>query len=424
MKRTAILLSILLISFGHLYAGKRLRVLFLGNSYTQVNNLPDVISKLASAGGDSLYYAMYAPGGYTLQQHSTDPAALALIAQGNWDYVVLQDQSQLPSFEDGQVASEVYPYAKKLDSLIRVEMGDCARVMFYMTWGRKNGDASNCAIWPPVCTYQGMDSLLQLRYSIMADSNSAYLSPVAKVWRNLRTNTPGIELYQADESHPTVAGTYAAAMSFYAIMFNKNPTENSFNASLSTANALAIKVAAQTEVYVNRGEWKQYGSWPFIDSIGVETNGTNAFHFIPVNPGNVISFSWDFGDGSALSNSASPTHTYPQSGTYTACLVITSTCASDTFCTQVNVNVTGINESHLLSGITVYPNPAKDDLHIDGITGKVSYALCDVTGTQVSHGAVAPAHNNINLRGLAAGLYFLNLSDDKGHKLVLKITRQ
>lgn len=59
--------------------------------------------------------------------------------------------------------TDVFPYAAQLCQLIR-QHNPLAEPMFYMTWGRQNGDASNCVVWPAVFTYQGIDSLLQLRY--------------------------------------------------------------------------------------------------------------------------------------------------------------------------------------------------------------------------------------------------------------------
>ena len=95
-----------------------MRVLFLGNSYVAVNDLPQIVADIATSNNDTLIFDSYTPGGYTLQNHFNDANSIALINQGNWDYVVLQEQSQLPSFPLGQVQISVYPYAHKLDSVI------------------------------------------------------------------------------------------------------------------------------------------------------------------------------------------------------------------------------------------------------------------------------------------------------------------
>ena len=76
------------------------------------------------------------PGGATLQDHANNPNVTSDINQGNWDYVVLQEQSQLPSFPDSQVQNQVYPYALQLSNLIKTA-NPCGNVIFYMTQGRK-----------------------------------------------------------------------------------------------------------------------------------------------------------------------------------------------------------------------------------------------------------------------------------------------
>jgi hypothetical protein len=210
------------------------RALFIGNSYTNTNNLPDVIADLAASTGDSLIYDFNTPGGYTFQLHTTNAATLDKIALGTWDYVVLQEQSQQPSFPIEQVEVQVFPYAAELNDLI-LAANPCTETVFYMTWGRKNGDAFNCPTWPPVCTYEGMDDLLQERYIMMAEDNAAILSPVGKLWRHIRTYNPAIELYSGDESHPSTAGTYAAACSFYSVLYRKDPTLAVFDFGLDPA---------------------------------------------------------------------------------------------------------------------------------------------------------------------------------------------
>ncbi|HRO43368.1 MAG TPA: T9SS type A sorting domain-containing protein [Flavipsychrobacter sp.] len=243
------------------YASDTARVLFIGNSYTAVNNLPQLLTTLAASAGDVVITDANIPGGTTLKNHSTNPTTLSKIALGTWDYVVLQEQSQIPSFPDAQVDMDMYPYAKILDSLIR-KANICTETVFYMTWGRKNGDASNCTFFPPVCTYSGMDSLLRLRYQTLADTNDAILSPVGAVWRKLRNTNPTINLYDADESHPSLAGSYAAACAFYATLFSKNPTTITANAGLPPADAAAIRAAAKAVVYDSLQYWK-IGTYTF-----------------------------------------------------------------------------------------------------------------------------------------------------------------
>ena len=93
---------------------------------------------------------------------------------------------------------------------------------FLPDWGRKNGDVSRCDKWPLVCTYKGMDSLLQINYTMMAKRYNSILSPVGSVWKYIRENYPSIELYNSDESHPSEAGSYAAACCFYTLFYKNS----------------------------------------------------------------------------------------------------------------------------------------------------------------------------------------------------------
>ncbi len=233
------------------------RVLFLGNSYTNANNLPQLVADVAASVGDTVIFDQHTPGGWSLWGHHGSSVSLGKIADGNWDFVVLQEQSQRPSREPSSVELMVYPPARYLDSVINFH-NPCAETMFYMTWGRKNGDQALCAAypnWPYVCTYEGMDSLLYLRYMHMADTNNAVVSPVGQVWRYIRNQYPNIELYTADESHPSLAGSYAAACSFYTAMFRKNPTAITFNSSLTAATANQIKLAVEAVVLDSLSKW-------------------------------------------------------------------------------------------------------------------------------------------------------------------------
>lgn len=230
------------------------KVLFIGNSYTDVNNLPQLIASIAEAEGDTLVFSANLPGGSTFNNHLNNATTTSLIQQGGWDYVVLQGQSQEPSFPDGQFYSETYPYAQQLCEMVGQYNPD-AKVVFYMTWGRKNGDQGNCPYFPPLCTYEGMDSLLYLRYMTMAADFEAEVSPVGALWHYLRDHHPEIELYASDGSHPSLAGSYAAACSFYSVLFRKNPRALSYNPGIDEGQAESIRIAASKVVYDSLAKW-------------------------------------------------------------------------------------------------------------------------------------------------------------------------
>jgi hypothetical protein len=386
------------------------RALFLGNSYTGVNNLPKMVADVANSTGDTLMFDSNTPGGYTLQGHPTNATSLAKIASGNWDYVVLQEQSQFPSFPISQVEADVFPYAHSLDSIINAE-NPCSETVFYMTWGRKNGDASNCASWPPVCTYSGMDSLLNLRYSMMAESNDAILSPVGAVWQYIRQNFPLMDLYQSDESHPSVAGTYAAACSFYTALFRKDPTAITFNATLSPTDAANIRSATKLMVYDSLMNW-HIGEYDPMANFTYSVSGGNQVTFTNSSL-NATNFNWNFGDGET-SASNNPTHTYLTPGTYTTQLIADKCGIPDTTVQTINITIPlGVNEVSQTNNLTIYPNPVTSILHVKkDLSDKTTYKIVSITGQEMQTGFINNAEKQINVSSLSAGIYFLQLFDN------------
>ena len=223
-----------------------LRVLFLGNSYTYDNDLPVLLRDLSASGDRPVETDQYAPGGYTLMQHSTDPAGLAKVALGSWDYVVLQEQSQIPTIEYWRDSS-MYPAARGLDSAI-TSLGQ--RTCFFMTWGRRYGGIQtwNGHSSPDFVDFFHMQESLRTAYTRIAEELPAELAPVGMGWARARTLNPDVDLWQADNSHPTVRGSYLAACVFFATLFDTTPVGLSFYAGLDSAEARFFQQAAEYAV--------------------------------------------------------------------------------------------------------------------------------------------------------------------------------
>jgi len=230
------------------------RVLFIGNSYTINNNLPDITADVAASAGDDLIYGTSAYGSYTLQLHSENSTTISMIRQGGWDYVVLQEFSQYPSEPLTWVQANVFPYVQYLDNQINT-FNAGVETMFYMTWGRRDGDADRCSRLPEVCTYEGMDDLTRDRYMMMAQNYHGVVSPVGAVWRYIRQNYPAIELYDTDGSHTSQAGSYAGACCFYTAIFRKDPSLITYNYTLSSSTAAIIRNAVREVVYNHLSIW-------------------------------------------------------------------------------------------------------------------------------------------------------------------------
>lgn len=313
------------------------RVLFVGNSYTAYNNLPQLFTDLALSLGDTVNTYASNPGGYTFQMHTTNAATLALIDSLPWNYVFLQEQSQLPSFDPAQVAVDVYPYARMLDSLIHVN-DSCTETVFYMTWGRKYGDASNCVVWPPVCTYTGMQERLRESYVEMANDNKALVAPAGQAWKASWMADSSINLWVADNSHPSLAGSYLTACVMYATLFRKPSLGAVYTAGLPSAMVSFLQQTADQTVFDSLSVWN-IGDYDVLTQFTYTATGLQV-QFSDQSL-NADLWQWDFGDGS-FSQQQNPAHAYAAPGLYMVQLISGNVCAADTFSTLLNVSASGI----------------------------------------------------------------------------------
>lgn len=314
------------------------KVLFIGNSYIYTNNMPLILKTLATAQGDTLVYDESDPGGYTLFQHSTYAPTIAKIYAQKWDVVVLQEQSQRPAFPPSQVATDTYPYAHILDSLIH-DNDTCTQTMFMMTWGYANGDVANCPSYPVICTYAGMQFRLRESYLEMTKDNKAIVAPVGAAWKVVRDSFPLINLYQPDNSHPSTNGSYLEACVLYNSIFHKLTFGSSYEGGLISADARTLQHFADKVTQDSLLQWQQYGHYPSAGYGYTRTGSTFSFSSRRTIP---AGYSWLFGDG-GTDTSANPVHSYVSPGKY----VVSHTALTDCFIETITdtVNTTGTTGS-------------------------------------------------------------------------------
>jgi hypothetical protein len=181
-----------------------LRVLFIGNSYTYFNNLPELLSELAASANPSkmLEAQMIVRGGATLKMHWEEGAALKALQQGKWDYVVLQEQSTLPITDP----ATMHKYARFFDAEIK-KAG--AKTIFHLTWARQHQPENQVK--------------LNDAYFTIAKELKALVAPVGVAWEKAFKEDAKRVFHTEDKSHPNAAGSYMAACVFYALIYEKSP---------------------------------------------------------------------------------------------------------------------------------------------------------------------------------------------------------
>ncbi len=349
-------------------------VLFIGNSYTEVNDLPNTMRQLALSLGSTVTVGMSAPGGYTFTQHATYAPTLAAIASQPWDFVVMQEQSQLGALPPEVTDTE--SGAVQLVTAIEANY-ECTYPVFYMTWGRQNGDDLNCPNFPFMCTYDGMQQGLRDNYIALADYNDAYTAPVGVAWKMIRDSYPAINLYQSDGSHPSAEGTYLAACVFYCTLFQQSCTGASFLSSLPQATATILQTVASNTVLNSPNTWNlDVANGTDAHITGSSSNGPNEVTYY--HPG-VGTHLWTCSDGQS-STDANPTFYFLLSGSYTMTHTYMDPCGNtDTVSWNVDIIVSGVEEQKENDRYQVVQTSA-NLLEVRGAKGTETLTLFDAQG--------------------------------------------
>src|SRR5262245_21642562 len=179
-----------------------MNVLFIGNSFTARNDLPGLVARLAAARGCELGHRLISAGGASLRTHWNAGQAPQAIRDGNYDAVVLQEQSTLPV----KNAVRMHENVRLFDEAIKASG---AQTVLYMTWARQHAPQSQQATTDA--------------YTAIGRELGAMVAPVGTAWQQFLAKHDQPVLHDKDQSHPSPAGSYLAACVFLSALFRENP---------------------------------------------------------------------------------------------------------------------------------------------------------------------------------------------------------
>jgi len=216
------------------------RILLVGNSHTFYNyGVETHLNQLVNAVHPEWNVLVNActMGGYTLENHYNDQNSMNTIATGDWDLVILQEQSSRPM----QYPDLFYQYSILLSDFIN-QSG--ALTGFYMTWAWRN----NPEMYEPI---------RDAYYYIGAYLDALVVPAGVAFYNAYQTPTPP-DLYSPDNYHPSIYGTYLVACTMLASIWNVNPIGNPyFPVEISADDALFLQQIAwatvQSEAKNDRG---------------------------------------------------------------------------------------------------------------------------------------------------------------------------
>ena len=166
-----------------------LKVFFIGNSHTYVNDMPALFVKAARQDNIRCDVVMCTGSGWHLSQHVKEPDINFNILHGHYDYVVLQEYTH--PFGPEQSMHEA---VAKLGEWIKAAG---STPVMYMTWAKKG--------------HPEQQAELTNAYTSCAKEINALLAPVGVEWWKRLAENPSLELYRGDGEHASPDGSRLAA---------------------------------------------------------------------------------------------------------------------------------------------------------------------------------------------------------------------
>jgi len=413
MKTKLTLLLLAVISIKNIAAQDTLSVLFIGNSYTSANNLPQLVQNLSTSAGKTLNIDSNMPGGFPLSSHLNDATTFSKISQGNWDYVILQEQSQIPTIEFYRY-NDMYPAMTDLKSLIE-QYNPCAKIITYMTWGRRFGgqqcDPSGTYCSPVFANFNHMQDSLTSAYLEISEQLNIQCAPVGVTWQNILNDTT-LVLHSGDNSHPNIDGSYVAALTIFSSIWKQGTSGLTYTAGLSNQLAQYYQSKSDNTIFNSTNDWNLHINNPSANFSESISGNTATFTNSSSSINSTLNYSWDFGDGTT-SSIQNPSHTYATNGTYTVTLIASNCIFSDTITNTIQIGTNSMEEN-TNANFEFYPNPATNliTLKVDNqLLGSV-YIIYDNTGKSVLNGNILSEQSVIDLEYLSKGLYLLSIGEN------------
>lgn len=205
-------------------------VLFVGNSLTFFNDMPEILEGLFDLGdAGSVFIGAEVVPNFGLEDHWGRAATRTRIAQGGWDVVVLQ---QGPSATEGRPS--LLEFSQLFAGEIRAIGGEPALYM----------------VWPAEARFFDFPGVSD-SYSTAAELVDGILFPVGEAWLEAWKRDENMPLYGSDRFHPSLRGSYLAALVMYQQLTGQDPRDlpalipaPSGGVAMSEGRALILQEAA------------------------------------------------------------------------------------------------------------------------------------------------------------------------------------
>jgi hypothetical protein len=180
--------------------GEGRRVLFIGNSYLYLQDIPGIVQALAdSAGGDKLAVETVAFPDMALVDHLGLGTAKIEIDKGGWEWVVLQQGPSSVEANRDTLRMATKAFADMMPATMKPAL---------------------FSAWPTSGRVQDFPRAIE-SYTLAAADVNGLLLPVASAWLGAWSRDPNMRLY-LDGLHPSLEGAYLSGLVVYGRLLGKS----------------------------------------------------------------------------------------------------------------------------------------------------------------------------------------------------------
>jgi hypothetical protein len=388
-------------------------VLFIGNSITYYNNMPQMFGNIAISKGKNVAVTTYAPGGSGIVDHYVDPNVYSLFRNFDWDIIVIQPGSGESAGVTWPVDTTIARGKILLDSIYHYH--PCARVYLYeIPYGVPSASTYS--------TYFSVQTIIRDSVTRMADSLRLQIIPAGECVRAYYSMHQNLLLHNAyNDIHPSACGSFLVASAFYAGIFQEAVSGCTYCSSIDPDTAFKFFSITDTVVLDHLPTWR------------INTYNLHAgFHF-SINGNNIVFTSlssnytfllWGFGDNT-FSSQTNPVHPYLANGVYTIKLYAYAATCVDSLSRMINLTINTVHKlTEASNAVSIFPDPVQSILNIRTLHTLLEIGMYNVLGQNlVFTAAVMGTEYTVNMEPYENGLYYLTMKFQSGERISRKIIK-
>ena len=231
-----------------------IKILFIGSSYFNYNNLPELFLQLSEQSGKEVYIDQHMPSGLFLSDHAENSVTRSKIRTKDWDYVILQGVGVVMAYPDSIIEHPFQPAMKSL-------MKDIARnnpeskTVYCLPWAFEDGMTWKTG-WKD--SYVDMQEKIVQNTMDYSEQMEFMVAPVGVAWSVVLKEKayPLHYLHFTDWNHPNHRGSYLMACVLYSSIFQESSENIEFSSDLDQEEALYFRTIASKTVLDSLQYWK------------------------------------------------------------------------------------------------------------------------------------------------------------------------